>query len=174
MKQIHQFMFTLIAVATLSFSACSSDDDSSGNGTPTSGIVTAKIDGANFSSLEITSVANLVNAGNTSTLTVQGNDASGKAIALVINGYTGEGTYEIGGANNVAVVGSYVEVNISNPQNTQTWQAPYDSAIVGSITISEEGADSITGSFEYTAKNPQDDSVKTITMGAFNVSLTIN
>ncbi|MGF1554636.1 DUF6252 family protein [Paucihalobacter sp.] len=174
MKQIHQFMFIIIAISALSFTSCSSDDDGGGNGAPTSGIVTAKIDGANFSSLEITSVANKVNASSTSTLTVQGNDASGKTIALVINGYAGEGSYDIGGPNSVAVVGSYVEVNINNPQDTQTWQAPYDSAVVGSITITEEGTGSITGNFEYTAKNPQDDSVKTITEGAFNVSLTIN
>lgn len=174
MKQIHQFMFILIAILALSFTSCSSDDDGGGNGAPTSGIVTANIDGDNFSSLEITSVANRVNAGSNSTLSVQGNDASGKAIALVINGYTGEGTYDIGGANNVAVVASYVEVNISNPQNTQTWSAPFDSSVAGTITISEEDADSITGSFEYSAKNPQDGSTKTVTEGAFNVSLIIN
>lgn len=174
MKQINQLMLILITSTVFLFSSCSSDDDGSGAGSPSSGIVTAKIDGTNFSSLQITSAANKVNAGNTATLTVQGNDANGKAVVLVINGYTGEGSYDIGGPSSVAVVGSYVEVDINNPQNTQTWAAPYDSSVAGSITISEETANAVTGTFDYTAKNSQDNSVKNITEGAFNVSLTIN
>src|SRR5690606_435295 len=101
----------LMSFSLVTLSSCSSDDDGGGGGQAAEGTVTAKIDGTTFTSMEIASTANYVAAGNV--MTIQGSDADGKAIVLIINGYEGEGTYEIGGDNSIFVSGSYTEVDIN-------------------------------------------------------------
>ena len=172
--QLFKAGFVLLSlVFGLSTTSCSSDDDGGGDGNAANGTVTAKIDGTNFQSNEILSAANKVTAGPTTTLTLQGTDNSGKGFNFVINGFDGEGNYEIGGSNLVFVVANYVEGNPTNPIDTQTWTAPYDDTTVrGTISFSTVTDDNVQGTFEFTSKNPNDGSVKTITDGSFNLDVT--
>lgn len=172
MKTTNVIKLLFISILVIAFSSCSNDDDGGNGGSAAAGTVTAKIDGTNFTSLEIASVANLVSG--VGTLTIQGNDADGKAIVIVINGYEGPGSYDIGGNNLVAVVASYVEADINNPMNSQTWQAPFDDTVAGTVSISEETDDNVKGTFSYTAKNSNDNSTKEITDGSFNLTKQTN
>jgi len=104
-------------------------------------------------------------------ITVQGNESSGKAIVLVMNGVDSPGTYQIGGSASISISASYTEVNISNPTNTQVWQAPFDSSVSGEIKIAELTDKVIKGTFQFTAKNSKDQSMREVTDGAFNMSL---
>ncbi len=160
-------LIMMISVVTV-FTSCSSDDDGGSNGAAASGTITAKIDGTQFTSLEITSFANSTTVGGQTILILQGN-TSEQAINMQITGYEGTGTYEISDAN-VFINASYIEPDINNPANSQTWSAPYqDSGVAGEIKISEETDTNVVGTFSFTCKNSNDDTTKTITEGSFNL-----
>ncbi len=164
----------LLAFAVL-LSSCSGDDGGGGGGATAAGTIKAKVGGSNFKSMTAATVAMKVAVGDTYTITVQGSDASGKALNFVMNGMTLEtGTFDIGGANSIAIVGSYTEVNINNPMASKTYTAPFEGgAVAGSVTISEITDTKIVGTFSFTAKNQEDQSdVKEVTNGAFNVNFT--
>lgn len=173
MRTLKQFMVLVVAISVASFTSCKSDDDGGnpgGGGGTVSGTITANINGNQFTSLEITSFANLSSNGGNSTLIIQGNSQS-QAISIIINGYDGVGTYEISD-DNVFIVASYIEPNASNPANTQTWSAPFEnSGIIGEISISAQTETNVQGTFNFDAKNNNDDTMKNITDGSFNVTL---
>lgn len=170
MKTMKNTMYLMLIAFTLFLTgtSCSSDDDGGSGGDAANGTIKANIAGTNFSSNPVLSAANQVTVAGTTTVTIQGNDNSGKGIVLVMNGVTGEGIYPIGGGANISISASYIEVNVSNPQNTQTWQAPFDATQAGEINISEFTTSKIQGTFQFDAKNVNgDNSMKAITEGVF-------
>ena len=166
MKTLNKTILLLMAVIAVSLTSCKKDDDGGGGGSAASGTLAAKVDGSSFNSMEMTSFATLTSG----TLILQGSNASGKAISIIINHYDGIGTYEFSDSN-VFVVGTYVETNINDPMNSQTWTAPYDnSGVVGEVKISEKTDTNVKGTFHFTAKNSNgDQSLKSITDGSFNL-----
>lgn len=170
MKTLKNFAKFGFLALFLSLSSCSSDEGG-GGGVAAEGTITANVAGSTFTSMELATIANRVNAGGSTIVTIQGSDATGKAINLIINGATQTGTYDIGGENLIAVVGTYIETNIQNPQASKTYVAPYeDGGVAGSITISEMTDTKIVGTFNFTGKNQNDQNdSKAITNGAFNV-----
>ncbi|SFN92520.1 hypothetical protein SAMN04487989_106123 [Bizionia echini] len=174
MRTLKQFTVFVMMASLVSITACKSDDD---GGDPAasggaSGVITAKIDGNSFQSLEITSTASQVTAGPNTTVTLQGNSST-QGFSIIINAFDGVGTYEITDSN-VFIVASYIEPNVSNPSATQTWNAPYqDSGVVGEIKVSEDSDTNIKGTFSFQCKNANDDSVKNITEGTFNLTKQI-
>lgn len=164
------FKHILIAVfVSLTFVACKSDDDAGEDGDAGAGTVAAKVSGSNFTSNSDFTVATQTQGGGSTTVRVQGSDNSGKGIVLMIGGFEGTGTYEIGGGANIFVNASYVEANASNPQDSQAWQAPYDDTVAGEINVTEINETRVKGTFFFDAKNSNDDSVKMITEGSFDV-----
>lgn len=169
-------MLLIMTFTLVTFTSCSSDDDGGSGGNAPSGILTAKVDGTNYQSMEISSSATVSNTGGTSTLILIASNSDGNAFSFTIFGYNGAGTYEFDGSISTGVnVASYTEtdVNLNNPVNstTEIWQAPYDNLSVGSVSISEETDTKVIGTFEFTCKNLNgDQSVKTITDGAFNLN----
>ncbi|NND51118.1 MAG: hypothetical protein HKN54_01850 [Flavobacteriaceae bacterium] len=156
-----------MTVSLVTITGCKSDDDGGNGGGAASGTIEANIDGAAFTSLELTSIATLAN-GN---LIIQGNDADGKSVVMTIFAYDGEGTYEFTGVDPLILhTASYIEADINNPANTQSWLAPFDGTLAGSVSISNETSDSIEGTFEFTGKNANDMSMVDVTMGSFNLS----
>ncbi|MGB1308382.1 MAG: DUF6252 family protein [Oceanihabitans sp.] len=170
MKTLKNLFLLLLSISMFTLTSCSSDDDGGSNGGASSGTISAKVDGSNFSSLEISSSATIANNGLN--LIIIGSNSSGKAITLTINGYEGVGTYEISGGNIFVASASYSETDVSNPTNpsTETWQSPYEDSILGEINISEETDTKIKGTFSFMCKNTlNDNSIKDITDGSFNL-----
>lgn len=167
----NSYVLLLMLACAVTATSCKKNEDGGPGGDAAPGTIKAKVDGASFTSLKMTSAANRINVGGTSMITVQGNESSGKAIVLVMNGVDGPGTYSIGGEANISISGSYTEVNISNPTATKVWQAPFDSSVAGEVKIAELTDTVIKGTFTFTAKNTTDNSVREITDGAFNMSL---
>lgn len=164
-------LFILISVLVVS---CKKNDDGGDGGTAASGTITAKVDGATFTSMEIATTANQITVNGTTTITIQGSDSSGKGIVMIINGFDGIGTYEINDSN-VFISGSYIEADVNNPSNTQTWQAPYEnSGVAGEIQVSAKTATNIQGTFNFKCKNSMNGSLKNITEGSFNMDVTQN
>ncbi|WP_422107582.1 DUF6252 family protein [Winogradskyella sp.] len=168
-------LFTLTSIIALT--SCKSDDDGGGPGNAPSGTLVAKINGQNFQSLDISSSATVANNGQN--LIIIASSSDGNAFAITIVGYSGPGTYPIGGGANIFNSASYTEtdVDINNPQNstTEIWQAPYDDTQVGEINISEETDTKVIGTFDFTGKNVNgDQSLRTITEGSFDLSKQIS
>ncbi len=175
MRKLNQLIVFLLIGSVMSLTSCSSDDDGGSSGNAASGTLSAKVDGASYQSLEISSSATIANSGSAQTLLIIATNSDGKAFSFNIFNYEGVGTYMIDGDVLTGVnVASYSEtdVNLSNPQasTTELWQAPYENLSVGSISISEETDTKILGTFEFTCKNLNgDNSVKNITDGSFNL-----
>lgn len=173
MKNLKQIMLLVMVVSLTNLTSCSKDDDGGSGGGAASGTIKAKVNGSQFTSLEMTSFANLTSGGGQTTLVMQGNTSS-QAINMIINGYDGVGTYELSDSN-VFITASYIEPNVSDPLNSQTWSAPFqDSGVVGEIKIAEQSDTTIKGTFHFTCKNANDDSTKNITDGSFNLELMNN
>lgn len=166
MKTFNKIILVLTAVVAMTLTSCKKDDDGGGGGSAAEGTVSAKVDGNNFNSMEMASFATLTSG----TLILQGSDASGKGISIIMNNYEGVGTYEFTDSN-VFLVATYVEANINNPTQSQTWTAPYEgSGVIGELKISEKTDLGIKGTFSFTAKNSNgDQSLKNITDGTFNL-----
>ena len=169
MKTFKKSILVIMAIVAVSLTSCKKDDDGGGGGGAGSGTVVAKVGGSNFKSLEMASTASETNAGGSTTITIQGSDANGKGIFIIINNFDGTGTYEFSDSN-VFVNATYVEANINNPMNSQTWSAPYqNSGVVGEVKVSEKTDTKIKGTFNFKAKNSNDQSIKNITEGSFNL-----
>lgn len=164
--KINLIVFSLI----FSLSSCSNEDDGGSPGNASNGTITASIDGNSFQSNAMFSVSNLIDQGGITTLTLQGTNNDGNGFTFVINGFDGVGTYDIGGSNTIFVNASYIEADATNPTNSQTWQSPYDDdSVRGEFQVNEDTGSNVKGTFEFTAKNSNDGSVKNITDGSFNL-----
>lgn len=177
MKTIKFICACFLVTSSLFLTSCSSDDDGGGGGSAAAGTITAKVDGASVTTVEIATFATQVGS---SMMQIQGNTGgtSSKAFVLNIMSYDGVGTYDIGGGEfglgqaNV----SYVEISfdLSNPLDFQekTWNAPFDGGEkVGEIKVSEVTDTNIKGTFFFTAMNVEDNTQKQITEGSFNIEL---
>lgn len=168
MKSIKHLGLAIVLAVTTMVSSCSSSDDGGGGGSAAAGTIQAKAGSTNFKSLTQASWATS-QGGMT---IIQGSDATGKAIQLMITG-NAVGTYQISdsGISNVA---SYTEVNLTN-MSSKTWAAPYEgSGNVGSVTITEITATAVKGTFTFTGKNQAGSDTKAVTNGAFNVNFQGN
>ena len=173
MRHFKNFMILVMTLTAVTLTSCSNSDDSGddpGSGGASSGVLVAKVDGNSYQSMRISSSATVANSGNN--LIIIASNSSGKAFSISIFGFTGEGTYPIGGGVNITNVASYTVTDVSDPQNptTEIWQAPYDSTEVGEIVITSVTDNKVKGTFNFSCKNVGgDQSVKTITEGSFNL-----
>ncbi len=164
---IQFFLFLSFFAATLI--SCSKDDNGDGEGSG-GGIVTTTISGENFKSFAQSSNAVKSTSSGGTILFVQGTNTDGIGITMTIMGYTGKGTYQFGPINSNFNTASYTETNNSNPMNTQVWSASYDTSSSGSIIITEETSSGVKGTFQFKGKNGNDDSIKEVSTGEFNVN----
>ncbi len=165
----NSLMMMLLLAGALAATSCKKSD-AGGGGDAAPGTIKAKINGASFTSLSMTSAASRVSVAGTTMVTIQGSESSGKAIMFVINGVSGTGTYQIGGGANISISASYTEVNISNPTATKVWQAPFDSSVAGEISIAEFTDKVVKGTFNFSARSSQDQSMREVTEGSFNMT----
>ncbi len=171
MKTLNKLFFGCLIL--LSVAACKKDDDGGDGGAAGDGVVQAKIGGASWTSIKMSTSAQYVSAGKA--LTMMGADASGKTINIIINNYDGStGTWQIpNSVGSIGVVASYIEVNLGG--TTKTWAAPYSgSGVIGEIKISEfSKTGNVKGTFKFKARNQADNTdFKDITEGSFNVKVT--
>lgn len=165
MKTIKHLSFAIVLAVTTILSSCSSDSNG-GGGNAAAGTIKAKAGNVNFTSMTQASYAMM----QSGMLVIQGSDASGKAIQLMLMGVSEAGTYTISDTAGISVIGSYTEVNLSTFDST-TWAAPYDgSGTVGTITISEITETTVKGTFSFTGKNQEGTDTKAVTNGSFNVN----
>ncbi|MCG1037520.1 DUF6252 family protein [Polaribacter sargassicola] len=144
----------LIFVATLLACSDASDEDL---GTTGEGILTAKVDGEDFSSLKVAVVAVVSN----NVVNVQGSNSNGDYIRFSILNYSGPGVYKTGDAiTNV----NTIQYGTVNP--IVAWISTFTSGS-GTIEITEETSSTVSGTFYFTGIN-DDYASKVITEGVFS------
>ena len=172
MKTIKQISFVLVLALITTLSSCSSDGGG-GSASASLGTIKAKVAGSSFTSMTAATFATKQVVGGATTIVVQGGDASGRTIQLMITGATTPtGTFEISDTASIATIASYTELNLST-MTSQIWAAPFDgSGATGSITITEVTDTNVKGTFTFTAKNQAGSDTKHVTDGAFNVNFS--
>lgn len=189
MKTIKQIGFLFLATAISSFTlSCSSESSDGGGGASAeAGTIVARVGGANFKSMEMaTSGAMSSMGGGKYSAQLTGVEISmtgggSKTLGLMMTGIELEPkSYDIGGENNILMVGTYVEMNGTSQQDitSEAWVAPSEGgAAVGKITITEISTTKIVGTFHFTAQKQDPESeqwlndFKEVTNGAFNINL---
>lgn len=141
---------------TLAF-ACSNDEENTG-GSSAEGVITAKVDGKTFKSMQISSSAIVTNG----VLAVQGSDASGTYIRFNVMSYKGKGTYQSGTAINNGNSMMYGTV-----KPLAAWTSTLNIGS-GTLTVDEETDSRVKGTFSFVGYNGKTDK-KTITEGKFDV-----
>lgn len=167
MKTIKNLGFAIVLAVTTMLTSCSSSD---GGGGAAAGTITAKAGSVSFKSMTQASYA--MQQGGM--LIIQGSDAQGRVIQLMLMGVSETGTYTISDTAGISVIANYSEMNL-NTMSAVTWAAPYeDSGAVGTITISEITDTGVKGTFNFTGKNQSGADTKSVTNGAFNVNFQTN
>lgn len=169
MKTIKRLM--LLCIFSITALSCATDDDGNDSG-DTSGDdqITANVDGESFTSASISTSATIQSAGGNDSLLILGTNSDGEAIQMTILGFDGEGDYSISPSSAVNAA-SYIEANVDNPTQTQSWLAPYADGPTGNIDVTSFDGTTIEGTFNFTAQNASDDSLRAITNGAFNINV---
>ena len=72
MKTIKNFMLLVMTISLVSLTSCKSDDDGGDGGNAPSGTLTARIDGTNYQSLDISSSATVANNGQNLIIILEG------------------------------------------------------------------------------------------------------
>ncbi|WP_033957412.1 DUF6252 family protein [Psychroserpens jangbogonensis] len=149
-------MFAKIAfiLLTLVLSSCSSNDDST-NSEQSNYYLTAKVDGVNFS-IDIVTVSTLADETDFYVISGVGENTS---IGLTLESPISVGTFTTGVAEIVALTyqtnSPFVVFGASQDVGS------------GTITITENNANYIKGTFSFTGINQLDNSTKEISEGAF-------
>lgn len=168
-KSIKHISFAIVLAVTTILSSCTSDGGTGGGGSAALGTLKAKAGSTNFTSM---SAATFAHRSGT-TIIIQGSDATGKAIQLMIMGASDTpATYQISDTSTIMTSASYTEINTSTFTST-TWAAPYDgSGDVGTIVITEITDTNVKGTFSFTGKNQSGSDTKNVSNGAFNVNFS--
>lgn len=155
---------------TVLLSSCSKDDDNSSptpaNLAPTSGsYITAKVDGADFSSVIFgvsTATANRIGTGEDTMIIVLGGDLATNSISINLMGISAPGTYPLNPSLDGTAIG-YVSSNAAASWDTGNCDAS------GTLTVTALDNTKIEGTFSFVGKNGENctAAAKNITNGAF-------
>ncbi|ARN78077.1 hypothetical protein BST97_08745 [Nonlabens spongiae] len=174
MKKIKSIFAISMMLIAISLTSCSSDDDSSGGGSEAGeGEVIARVNGSSFQSISQGTVGRITANGGTEFLQITAINLNGEAMTIqVTRPVIEETSYDFDDANSITAVATYTIVDTSTFEST-SYAAPYmNSGDVGTITITERTATNIKGTFEFTARNQDDDTdTLNVTDGSFNLAL---
>lgn len=154
---------SILLFATILWVSCSSDDDNPDAGSDGE-FLTAKVDGADFSSFEDSIGASIGTGGAGDVLAVQGSNTSGDYIRINIVGYNGVGTYVTG--DNISNTSS---AGYGTVQPIAAWNSTFDIGS-GTIEITEDTSTYVKGTFSFSGLNAADSSTKSITQGEFRAN----
>ncbi|MFD2588367.1 hypothetical protein ACFSQJ_15630 [Croceitalea marina] len=158
MKKFRILFLTLVfGIALLN---CSSSDDGSGDGE----FIRARVETLSFESSDSANgaTASKIDGGEFVTFIVQGFDAAGNSMVIVVPEYEGPGTYGLGNSNG-SFSGSGLFADLSS-----AWSSTNEGG-TGSITILTDNEET-TGSFEFLGVDANAaNSTRNVTSGSFRV-----
>jgi hypothetical protein len=167
-------ILSLFLFASLVLTSCKKDDDGGDDPQVAAGTMTAKVDGANFESLEGTVVAQESNSGGVRVMAISAGTVDSENIQMIIQNFDGVGTYEL----NLANIGTYSylpDPNNPDPSTVVVYMAVNGTTSGGEVNISSYTADRVKGTFSFTGYNIQDTSdTVSVTNGSFDMEVTQN
>lgn len=165
----------LILALSLAFVSCKKDDNGGDEGTAAVGTFTAKVDGQNFEGLTGTVVAQVSASGSTEVIAVSGGTSNSENLQMIVQNFTGEGTYELSFLN----IGTYSflpDPSNPDPNTVVVYSTVGDGQTInGEINISSYDGETVQGTFSFSGVNINDpNDTKSVTQGAFNIEVTQN
>ncbi|MEZ4858552.1 MAG: hypothetical protein R2781_07050 [Flavobacteriaceae bacterium] len=172
MKTLKILSFFLFA--SLVLTSCKKDDDGGGDPQAASGTMTAKVNGANFESLEGTVAAQESNSNGVRAIGISAGTVNSENLQMIIQNFDGVGTYEL----NIFNIGTYSylpDPNNPDPSTVVVYMAVNGTTSGGEVNISSYSSDRVKGTFSFTGYNIEDntDTVQ-VTNGSFDIAVTQN
>ncbi len=149
----------LLAAVLAVFAACGEEEPEI-PGLPESGTLTAKIDGDDWDATVVVQASTA-----SGVLSVMGSNFTGQAINLTVQGYTGPGTYQLGGLGNTNQ-GLWVET-LSSEGGFSSFGAAANS---GEVVVSSDDGENVIGTFSFSGRNSEDN-YRNVTDGSFNAPI---
>jgi len=152
------FKTTIILLLALVTYSCSEDGT---NPIEDNVFLSAKINGLDFNTSIVVAISAPIGNNNFALSLVGGIDSNSETITIIVGNYDGTGTYTT--ESNSGIIFTY-----SNPSSgiTGIWASSSNGVGTGTITITEDNATSLKGTFSFTGINV-DDTTKSITEGRF-------
>jgi len=167
-------ILSLFLLSSIALVSCKKDDDGGGDPQAAAGTMTAKVDGANFQSLEGTAMAQETNASGVRVLAVSAGTVDSENLQVIIQNFEGEGTYDINFLN----VGTYSylpDPSNPDPNTVVIYSSVNGTNSVGEISISSYSESNVKGTLSFTGYNLNDASdTVSVTEGSFDLELTQN
>lgn len=167
MKTFKSISKLVLVALTVVLSSCSKDDDNAAPApaTPSGSYITAKVDGADFSSIIFgvsTATANRIGTGQDLLITVLGGDLASNSISINLLGISAPGTYPLNPSLDGTTIG-YVSSSAATSWDTGNCDAS------GTLTITTLDNTKIEGTFSYVGKDGENCTAagKNITNGSF-------
>ena len=165
----------LILAVSLAIVSCKKDDNGGDEGTGGVGTFTAMVDGQSFEGLTGTVAAQVTAAGTTEVIAVSGGTSDSENLQMIVQNFTGEGTYELSFLN----IGTYSylpDPSNPDPNTVVIYSTLGDGQTVnGEINIASYDGETVQGTFSFTGININDPNDTTsVTQGEFNIEVTQN
>ena len=167
-------ILSLFLLASMVLVSCKKDDDGGDEPQAAAGTMTAKVDGANFQSLEGTAMAQETNNSGVRVLAVSAGTVDSENLQVIIQNFEGEATYDINFLN----VGTYSylpDPSNPDPSTVVIYSSVNGTNSAGEISISSYSESNVKGTLSFTGYNLNDASdTVSVTEGSFDLELTQN
>jgi len=171
MKTFKKTILVLLAVVAVSITSCSKSDDGGEDPQGGTGTFSAKVDGATFTPIQETIVAQMSGSGAAQTLAVSAGTMNSENLQMIIVGYDGVGTYDL----NMTNIGTYSYLpNPSNPDPSTVviYSTINGQTSNGQLKVSSVDGNVVKGTFSFTGYNMSNPSESvSVTDGQFNIEL---
>lgn len=162
-----------MAVAAISFTSCSKDDDGGSDPDGGTGTFSAKVNGDSFTSLEGTVAGQITQSGPTKVFAISAGTKQSQNLQMIVTTFDGVGTYDLNFVN----IGTYSYLpNPSNPDPSTVviFTTGNGQSSNGQLKVSSFDGDIAKGTFSFTAYNLDNLSQSvSVTEGEFNIKMTV-
>ncbi|MGB3344886.1 MAG: hypothetical protein WBA61_13345 [Aequorivita sp.] len=173
MKTFNKTILVLMAVAAISFTSCSKDDDGGSDPDGGTGTFSAKVNGDSFTSLEGTVAGQITQSGPTKVFAISAGTKQSQNLQMIVTTFDGVGTYDLNFVN----IGTYSYLpNPSNPDPSTVviFTTGNGQSSNGQLKVSSFDGDVAKGTFSFTAYNLDNLSQSvSVSEGEFNIKMTV-
>ncbi|HLW31514.1 MAG TPA: hypothetical protein VKX40_04575 [Aequorivita sp.] len=173
MKTFNKTILVLMAVAALSFTSCSKNDDGGSDPDGGTGTFSAKVNGDFFASMEGTVAGQITQSGPTKVFAISAGTTQSQNLQMIVTTFDGVGTYDLNFVN----IGTYSylpDPSNPDPNTVVIFTTGNGQSSNGQLKVSSFDGDVAKGTFSFTAYNLDNLSESvSVTDGEFNIKMTV-
>lgn len=162
-----------MAVAALSFTSCSKNDDGGSDPDGGTGTFSAKVNGDFFASMEGTVAGQITQSGPTKVFAISAGTTQSQNLQMIVTTFDGVGTYDLNFVN----IGTYSylpDPSNPDPNTVVIFTTGNGQSSNGQLKVSSFDGDVAKGTFSFTAYNLDNLSESvSVTDGEFNIKMTV-